>query len=61
MGASCLEMRGYEGHRASEVIAGIRLMFQKDVHGRVRLGVNDIVLEVLTMARCADSTRIGLN
>jgi C4-dicarboxylate-specific signal transduction histidine kinase len=39
----------HEGHRASEVIAGIRLMFQKDVHGRVRLGVNDIVLEVLTM------------
>jgi signal transduction histidine kinase len=39
----------HEGHRVSEVIAGIRLMFQKNVRGRVQLGVNDIVLEVLTM------------
>lgn len=37
------------GHRASEVIGGIRSMFQKDVHGRLALDANDIVREVLTM------------
>jgi signal transduction histidine kinase len=38
-----------DGRRASEVITSIRGMFKKDLHGRARLGVNDIVREVLAM------------
>ena len=38
-----------DGHRASEVIGGIRSMFKKDAHGRLLLSVNDLVREVLTM------------
>ena len=38
-----------DGRRASEVIAGIRAMFKKDIHGRARLSVNDLVREVLAM------------
>jgi len=37
------------GHRASEVIAGVRVMFKKDVHGRAWLSVNEVVREALTM------------
>lgn len=36
-----------DGRRVSEVIGGIRSMFKKDAHGRVLLGTNDIVREVL--------------
>jgi signal transduction histidine kinase len=35
--------------RASEVISSLRAMFKKEVHGRVSLGANDLVREVLTM------------
>jgi signal transduction histidine kinase len=38
-----------DGHRANQVIASIRAMFKKDIHGRARLGVNDLVREVLAM------------
>jgi signal transduction histidine kinase len=38
-----------DGHRASEVMDGVRSMFRKDVHGRTRLDVNNLVREVLTM------------
>ena len=37
------------GHRATEIIGGIRSMFKKDAHGRILLSVNDLVQEVLTM------------
>jgi signal transduction histidine kinase len=38
-----------DGHRTSQVIGGIRSMFKKDLHGRVRLSVNDLVREVVTL------------
>ena len=38
-----------DGHRASEVIGGIRSMFKKGAHGRLLLEINDLVREVLTM------------
>ncbi len=38
-----------DGQRANQVIGGIRSMFKKDIHGRLKLGVNDLVREVLTM------------
>jgi signal transduction histidine kinase len=38
-----------DGRRESEVITSIRAMFKKDIRGRVRLGVNDLVREVLAM------------
>jgi signal transduction histidine kinase len=38
-----------DGHRAGEVIGGIRSMFKKGAHGRVLLDANDLVREVLTM------------
>jgi signal transduction histidine kinase len=38
-----------DGRRASEVIGGIRSMFKKEAHGRLLLGANDLVREVLTM------------
>jgi signal transduction histidine kinase len=38
-----------DGHRANEVITSIRSMFKKDIHGRVLLGINDLVKEVLKM------------
>jgi signal transduction histidine kinase len=38
-----------DGHRANEVIIGIRSMFKKDIRGRKRLGINDLVREVLKM------------
>ena len=37
------------GHRAAEVIGGVRVMFKKDLHGRALFSVNDVVREVLTM------------
>jgi signal transduction histidine kinase len=37
------------GHRASEIINGVRSMFKKGAHGRRLLGVNDLVREVLKM------------
>ena len=37
------------GHRASDVIDGVRSMFKKDMHGRVPLSANDLVQEVVTM------------
>jgi signal transduction histidine kinase len=38
-----------DGRRASEMVVSIRAMFKKDIRGRARLGVNDIVREVLAM------------
>jgi signal transduction histidine kinase len=38
-----------EGHRASEVIGGIRSMFKKDGQTEVPLNVNDVVREVLAL------------
>jgi signal transduction histidine kinase len=38
-----------DGHRAGEVIGGIRSMFKKDIRGRTRLGINDLVRDVLKM------------
>jgi signal transduction histidine kinase len=38
-----------DGQRANQIIGGIRSMFKKDIHGRVQLGVNDLVREVATM------------
>jgi signal transduction histidine kinase len=37
-----------DGHRANEVIGGIRSMFRKDAHGRRSLDLNDLVREVLS-------------
>jgi len=36
-------------HRASEVIDGIRSLYKKKIHGRARVGVNELVRDVLTM------------
>ncbi len=36
-----------DGHRMSEIIGSIRTMFKKDAHGRLLLGANDLVQEVL--------------
>lgn len=47
---AALEDIASDSARGTEVIAGLRAMFKKDVHGRVWLGVNDLVREVLTMA-----------
>jgi signal transduction histidine kinase len=38
-----------DGHRAKEVVTGIRSMFQKGAHGRILLDVNDLVREVVKM------------
>jgi signal transduction histidine kinase len=38
-----------DGHRAKEVITGIRSMFQKGAHGRLLLDVNDLVREIVKM------------
>ena len=38
-----------DGHRVGEVVGGIRSMFKKGAHGRLLLGANDLVREVLTM------------
>src|SRR5271169_2479190 len=38
-----------DGHRAGEVIGGIRSMFKKGAHGRLLFETNDLVREVLTM------------
>jgi signal transduction histidine kinase len=38
-----------DGQRANQIIGGIRSMFKKDNHGRVQLGVNDLVREVTRM------------
>jgi signal transduction histidine kinase len=35
--------------RASEVIDGIRSLYKKKIHGRARVGVNELVRDVLTM------------
>ena len=38
-----------DAHRAGEVIHSVRAMFKSDVHGRVRLSINDLVREALKM------------
>jgi signal transduction histidine kinase len=38
-----------DGHRAGEVIGGVRSMFKKGAHGRLLLDTNDLVREVLAM------------
>jgi C4-dicarboxylate-specific signal transduction histidine kinase len=45
------------GHRASEVVAGVRTMFQKDTNERVPVDINKLVLRVLEILRfeCAKS------
>jgi PAS domain S-box-containing protein len=40
-----------DGHRASQVIASIRAMFVKDRGERIELDLNDLVRQVLTIAR----------
>jgi signal transduction histidine kinase len=38
-----------DGHRAAELIANVRTMFQKDIQRRAWFNVNDLVREVLAM------------
>jgi C4-dicarboxylate-specific signal transduction histidine kinase len=38
-----------DGQRANQIIGGVRSMFKKDIHGRSKFGVNDLVREVATM------------
>jgi C4-dicarboxylate-specific signal transduction histidine kinase len=40
-----------DGHRASEVIAGVRAMFKKDRSERVSLAVNDLVRDALLLSQ----------
>src|SRR6202030_4124792 len=40
-----------EGHRAGQVIGGIRSMFKKDSHTKAPHDVNDVVREVLALVR----------
>jgi len=46
---SALEAVVRAGHRASEVIASVRAMFRKELHGRAKISINDLVREGLTM------------
>jgi signal transduction histidine kinase len=46
---AALERIVKDGQRANQVIGGIRSMFKKDIHGRARLSINDLVREVATM------------
>jgi signal transduction histidine kinase len=46
---AALERIVNDGQRVSEVIGGIRSMFKKGAHGKLLLGANDLVREVLTM------------
>jgi signal transduction histidine kinase len=46
---AALERVVSSGHRAGEVVASVRSMFKKDVHGRALLSVNDLILQVLAM------------
>ena len=39
------------GHRASEVVAGVRAMFKKDTDERVPVNINKLILTVLAMVR----------
>lgn len=38
-----------DGHRASEIIVSVRLMFKRDVSDKGRLQINDLIEEVLTL------------
>ena len=40
-----------DGHRASQVVTSVRSMFKKDEHAKVRLDVNEVIEEVLTLLR----------
>jgi signal transduction histidine kinase len=46
---AALESIANDSVRGSDVIASLRAMFKKDVHGRVWFSVNDLVREVLAM------------
>jgi C4-dicarboxylate-specific signal transduction histidine kinase len=46
---ACLKRIVDDGHRAGEIIGGIRSMFKKGAHGRLLLDANDLVREALTM------------
>jgi signal transduction histidine kinase len=46
---AALESIAKDSVRGSDVIASLRAMFKKDVHGRVWFSVNDLVREVLAM------------
>lgn len=38
-----------DGHRASQIISGIRTMFKKDGRSKTRLDINDLIREVLAL------------
>ena len=38
-----------DGHRASQVVTSVRTMFKKDEHAKVRLNINEVIEEVLTL------------
>ena len=42
-----------DGHRASEIIGGIRAMFKKDHGERTRLNINDLARDVLLLAHAS--------
>ena len=47
------------GHRASEVVAGVRAMFKKDTNERVPVSINKLILTVLEIVRI-DCEKIGV-
>ena len=46
-----------DGHRASQVVTSVRTMFKKDEHVKVRLDVNEVIEEVLTLLRSELNSR----
>ena len=46
-----------DGHRASQVVTSVRTMFKKDEHAKVRLDVNEVIEEVLTLLRSELNSR----
>ena len=50
-----------DGHRASQVISGIRTMFKQDGQTKALLDINDLIREVLTLVRGkVDSQRVSV-
>jgi signal transduction histidine kinase len=47
------------GHRVAEVVTSIRAMFRKDTNDRTPIGINDLILTVLTIVR-VDLQRNGV-
>jgi signal transduction histidine kinase len=54
---AALERAVSDGHRIGKVVAGVRSMFHKDVHGRARFDVNDLIREELGMVDIEFRTR----